>query len=240
MKTIKHVLMGAALLSLFLTQGCIEDFTIRGNGIEASESRITANFYEVQSEGEFDVHITPGNRHKITVIAESNILPYIETDTQGGKLRLHIRGIHHIKNQLPMEVFITTPDLHGIVLSGSGSVSTGFFVADDFDVLVSGSGIVETAVDALSVDALVSGSGSLYLSGVSGSADYSVSGSGKIDAYDLAVLDCEAHISGSGNVFTQVEKSLKATISGSGSIYYFGSPDLEMYVSGSGRVIREN
>lgn len=239
MKTIKLIVLGAFAL-LLSTTGCIEDFTIRGNGIEATEGRITPYFEKVKSEGSFDVHITNGDEHEIVITAESNILPYIETDVNGGTLRLHIRGLHHIKNHLPMKVFITTPYLEGIKQSGSGIVTTGYFSSDDMDIIVSGSGSIETAVDAISVDALVSGSGSIFLSGDAVDADYTVSGSGTIDAHDLMIRDCEARISGSGNVRTSVERYLSAVISGSGNVYYNGSPAIETHISGSGNLIREN
>lgn len=239
MKTIKLIVLSAIAL-LFTTTSCIEDFTIRGNGIESSEGRITSHFDKVKSEGAFDVHITNGAKHEIIISAESNILPYIETDVNGNTLRLHVRGLHNVKNRLPMNVYITTPYLEGIKQSGSGIITTDYFECDDMDIMVSGSGTIETAFDAISVDALVSGSGSLYISGDAVDADYVISGSGKIDAYDLVVRDCDATISGSGSVWAKVGRYLSATISGSGNVYYYGSPSIETYISGSGNVIREN
>ena len=56
--------------------GCIEDFTIRGNGIAATEGRITLDFTKVKSEGAFDVHITNGDEFEVVVNAESNIVSY--------------------------------------------------------------------------------------------------------------------------------------------------------------------
>lgn len=237
MKTIKHFFIGAIGL-LFATTSCIEDFTIHGNGIPTSEGRITNGFNEVKSEGAFDVHITNGDDFEVIVNAESNILPYIETDVKNHKLRIDIRGIHNIENRLPMEVFITTPYLEGITQSGSGIITTDYFTTGHFDVLISGSGSIETAVDATTIDALISGSGNLVLSGEANDADLAVSGSGKIDAYDLALIDCDAKISGSGNMWVKVGRFLIATISGSGSVYYYGTPDIETHISGSGNVIQ--
>jgi len=239
MKTIKLIFFGAVAL-LFATTSCIDDFTIRGNGIEATEGRITRDFDQVKSEGAFDVHITNGDEYEVVITAESNILPYIETDVVGNTLRLHIRGLHNVRNRLPMQVYITTPYIEGIKQSGSGIITTGYFETDDMDLVVSGSGSIETAFDALSVDALVSGSGRLIISGSAVDADFAVSGSGRIDAFDLPVRDCEARISGSGNVWTNVERYLDVTISGSGSVYYYGSPAIETHISGSGNVFREN
>ncbi len=239
MKTIKLLFLAGTLLGL-ATTGCIEDFTVRGNGIEASEGRITSGFDKVKSEGSFDVHITNGNRTDVVINAESNILPYIETDVNGNTLRLHVRGVHNIKNTRPMEVYISVPRLESIKQSGSGIITTGHFTSENVDIVISGSGTIETAINAESLDAVVSGSGSLLLSGGATSADFNISGSGKIDAYDFAVIDCETKISGSGNVWIDVDRFLKATISGSGNVYYIGSPEIETHISGSGKVFHEN
>ena len=239
MKTIKLLFLSLVAM-LFATTGCIEDFTIRGNGIAATEGRITAGFNQVKSEGAFDVHITNGDEFEVILNAESNILPYIETDVNNNKLRIHIRGIHVVNNRLPMEVYITTPYLNGVIQSGSGVITTDYFNADNFDVVISGSGNIETAIDAINVDALISGSGNLLLSGNASNANFLVSGSGEIDAYEFDLRDCDTKISGSGNVWVKVQRFLIASISGSGNIYYYGTPEVEIHISGSGKVIKNN
>jgi hypothetical protein len=236
MKTIKLLLFSSVAI-LFATTGCVEDFTIHGNGITASEGRIITGFKQVKSEGAFDVHITSGDEFDIIVNAESNLLPYIETDVNNHTLRIYVRGIHNVKNQLPMEVYVTTPYLEGITQSGSGMISSDHFSSDHFDVIISGSGSIATAIDAVTVDALISGSGNLSISGAATSAGFTVSGSGKIEADNLNVRDCSAKISGSGNMWVNVEQYLKANISGSGNVFYNGTPDIEKSISGSGNVI---
>lgn len=238
MKTIKLFFLSAAFL--FTITSCIDDFTITGNGIAATEGRITSDFSQVLSEGAFDVHITHGDEFEVTLNAESNILPYIETDVNGNNLRIHVRGIHNVNNRLPMKVYITTPYLDGIRQSGSGTFTTDFFEADHFDIAISGSGSVETAVDAISVDAVISGSGILLISGAASDGDFRVSGSGKINAHEMELNHCDASVSGSGNMWLNVERYINASISGSGNIYYYGNPDVEKHISGSGNVFPQH
>jgi hypothetical protein len=239
MKTIQLFVAGAVLL-MFATTGCIDDLIIRGNGIAASEVRLTPAFSSVSSEGNFEVHISLGPEFDVVVRAESNLLPYIETDVRGNNLKIHTRGLNSLRNRLPIEVFVTVPYIEGIVQSGSGSITTGFFEGDEFSFVVSGSGSIETSVDALSIDAVVSGSGLLYISGISRIADMVISGSGEIDAWDMDIRDCDAKVSGSGDAWVYVERSLKAVISGSGNVFYGGIPIIESHVSGSGGVIHKN
>lgn len=239
MKTIQLLTVGLVLL-LFTTTSCIDDLIIRGNGIKATEARLTNRFSKVKSEGNFDVHISPGAEYDILIEAESNLIPYIETDVTGNTLRIHTQGLRNLRNQLPLKVFITMPYVDAITQSGSGIITTGFFEGEHLKVIVSGSGIIETAIDAGLVDGIVSGSGNLYLSGVAANGGFVVSGSGKIDAWDLSLRNCDATVSGSGSIWVNARRYLKANISGSGNVFYNGTPAVEAHISGSGNVIREN
>ena len=238
MKTIQ--LLVVAVVLLFSATGCIDDLIIDGNGIETSEARITRHFSKVKSEGEFEVHITSGAVYDVLVQAESNLVPYIETDVTGNTLRIRTQGLRNLRNQLPMKVFITTPFIENITQSGSGIITTGYFEGEHFNITISGSGTIETALEAGSLDGIVSGSGNLYLSGVAQSGNFLVSGSGEIDAWDMSLRNCEATISGSGNIWVNSERFLRANISGSGNVFYYGDPEVEAHISGSGNVIHEN
>lgn len=239
MKTIKLSILGVFVL-LISTTGCIDNFTIKGNGIETVEERNTSNFNKVKSSGDFVVHITKGNNLAVTVKAEQNIIPYIETFVSNNVLSIEIIGFHNIINRLPMEVYITIPSLTGIGQSGSGTIVTDNFTAGHLDLSISGSGFISTGTEASEIDAFISGSGKLDISGEANIANFNISGSGKIDSYDLTLVDCNATISGSGHMWVNAEQSLHATISGSGNVFYSGNPEIEVHISGSGQVMHEN
>jgi hypothetical protein len=240
MKSINQIIALASIAILFFTTGCINELLVDGNGISATEARITPDFSKIKSEGEFDIHITQGDEFDILVEAESNLIQYIETEVNGNTLRIHTRGLRDLKNSLPMEIFITVPFIEEIKQSGSGNIITGFFEGNHFEFAISGSGSIETAIGANTVDGIVSGSGSLFVSGIANSADFVISGSGQIDAWDMELKNCEATISGSGSMWVSVEQFLKAIISGSGSVYYSGTPEIETRISGSGNIFHEN
>jgi len=240
MKTIKLGIPALAIVLLFATSCCLDCFTIRGNGIDGSEMRHTGSFSKIKSSGSFRVHVTNGNDYEVIVMAETNILPYIDTYVRGGALSIGICGVHNIRNTLPMEVYITTPVLESLKESGSGEITTGFFESNYFDVAISGSGKVETAVDCHHLEASISGSGRVSVSGVADYSEFKISGSGRINAYDLFSTDCQATISGSGDIFANVEQLLEATISGSGNVFYIGNPTVIQHISGSGKVIDDN
>jgi hypothetical protein len=238
MKTIKQITFFAALF--FAATSCIDDFTIRGNGIAATQGRLVPVFDKVKSSGDFQVHITKGNKFEVVLNAEENLLPYIETSVSENVLLIDIPGLHNVRNRLPMNVYITVPTLAGVKQSGSGNITTDYFITDKMDLFISGSGSISTAVDANIVDATISGSGWMKISGDSNQSNLSISGSGNIDCYNLIVNYCNSNISGSGNMHVYALKSIYARISGSGYVYYTGSPVIETSISGSGKIIRKN
>jgi len=139
-----------------------------------------------------------------------------------------------------MKVFVTTPALEGLHLSGSGFIEAEYFETEDLDLFVSGSGSISTVVSAGFVEARISGSGKINVSGDAGDTKFNISGSGNIYANNLESVNCQAFISGSGNMRVFAVETLRADISGSGNVYYKGNPDVDYHVSGSGKVIREN
>lgn len=225
---------------LMIISGCSDGISIRGNGIVKSETRSARAFNEVHTGGHFYVHITAGDDYKVVVEAESNLLPYIDTDIRRGVLEIEVDGIHILKNTEPMNVYVMTPTLDAVVLSGSGEITTGYFESEYFEAVISGSGKIETAVDADVAEIAISGSGEVDIYGNCHALDIGISGSGKVKAYDFATSNTYVVISGSGDAYVNVEKRLDVKISGSGSVYYIGEPTISLNVSGSGKVINDN
>lgn len=238
MKTGKLSLAIGLILFVLVLNGCTDDLFIKGNGIVTSESRYASPFTEVNSSGSFDVHITPGESWSITVNAESNLLPYIDTDISHGVLELTVRGIRQMTNTRPMEIYVTTPVLNAIRLSGSGDITSGFFACENFTALLSGSGYIKTAFLAEEADLTLSGSGNMEVNGNTEKGRLTISGSGKIMGYNMKVKDCIATISGSGDVYIYPLTKLHANIMGSGYVFYAGDPQVTSYITGSGKVLR--
>jgi hypothetical protein len=240
MKTIKLTLVLSLFIVLFGATSCVDDLFIEGNGHVRSEFRMASGFDEIASSGDFNVTVTYGSKYSVEVSAESNLLSYIETDIVGNTLKIRTRGLHSLRQNYPIEVFITTPVLNGLSLSGSGLIETDSFVSDYFKVSLSGSGDIDTYVSADRVKANVSGSGTIYLEGDAAESEFVVSGSGKIKSFNLAQLNCQAVISGSGDMFINASRTLDAHISGSGRVFYINYPVIHTSISGSGGVVDKN
>lgn len=240
MKTTKFQILAASALLLFTTSSCLDELFIEGNGIQRTEQRSNEGFNEIASDGDYEVHITPGSTYSVQVTAESNLLPYISTHVDRNKLKIRTTGLHSLRETLPIEIYITTPSLKGVSVSGSGFIETGSFLSDDFYANVSGSGDIHIKVNCNKIDTNISGSGSVSISGQTDHTRFVVSGSGKIKSYNLVQNDCDATISGSGDMFVNVSGSIDAHISGSGKVYYINHPAIHTSISGSGGVVNKN
>ncbi len=240
MKTTKIQVLVASIMLLFITTSCFDELFIEGNGIQRTEERSDEGFSEIAANGDFEVHVSPGHFYSVEVTAESNLLPYISTQVDGKKLKIRTNGVHNLRQSLPIEIYITTPVLNGISLSGSGFIETGSFLCNDFYANVSGSGDIITNVSADQIEANVSGSGTITISGEADYTHFLVSGSGKIKSYNLEQNDCDAIISGSGDMYVNASQTIDAHISGSGKVFYINYPAIHTSISGSGGVIDKN
>lgn len=230
------LLLLALIILMLSATGCVRE-RIEGNYNVITEERNSQPFSEVSSKGSFRVVIIPDDATWVEVKAESNVVPYIETWSDGTTLTVDYRNGYNIHEHYAVEVFLHTPVLESIRLSGSGKVESGSFSSDQVDLQISGSGNMDCAFIAASLTANVSGSGNLSIEGIAESSNLKISGSGKIDALNLNQQSCLANISGSGNIITNVNESLEARISGSGCVYYLGNPSITSHISGSGKVL---
>ena len=237
--------------------GCRKFPFLEGNGNVTTETRTTVSFNKIENQGEFNVYYVHDTVFRVVIKAESNLIPYIRTIVHGNTLEIDSR--ENLNPNDAMKIWVHTPTLVGVKLSGSGLINAESVTAANFEVILSGSGYVygdaitghfkSTLSGSGEIDfdlnseitsAVLSGSGRIKLSGESPTADYIISGSGTIDAVNLQLNECIAKISGSGNIYTSVSDYLNVTISGSGNLYYFGYPDIDSNITGSGSVITNN
>ncbi|CAN5176381.1 head GIN domain-containing protein [soil metagenome] len=217
--------------------------TIKGNGKQKTESRQVENFTALASGGPMNIQISYGNSNTITVEADENLLPYIETRVEGNKLMIRSKKNVNIQSRNKMTVKISMTTINSIQQSGSGDLyGSGAFTNDGkTDIGLSGSGNMKLNFETFrDIDLTVAGSGNVELqSGTTNSLSAKISGSGNIDASTVKSKDVEAKISGSGNIKVYASNSIEAKISGSGNVLYKGSvQNLSSKVSGSGKVMK--
>lgn len=217
--------------------------TINGNGKAAKETRSVSDFTGVASASSIDVQISYGNSKAVSVEADENLLPYIETEVNNGVLHIRAKKNINLKSKNKMRVQFSMTRLTSCKLSGSGNIrGEGDFSNNGLtEISVSGSGNIDLDFDNISeLKLAIAGSGNIDLDGDQcNNIDASISGSGNIDCSDVRCNDVFAKISGSGNIKVNAHKSIDAKVSGSGNVYYKGdASNINSKTAGSGKIVR--
>jgi hypothetical protein len=212
--------------------------SVRGSGNVVSEERAVSGFSAVDFGGLGDLFIELGQAESLTIAAEDNLLPYLETNVRAGRLEIRTRQGVNLRPREPLNFYLTVVSLDSLNISGLGNVRVPVLEAGRFSVAISGGGDLE--LEALDADELVvsiSGLGNLSIGGgeVAGQT-ISISGGGNYTAGQLASRRAVVHISGLGNAILRVSEELNVDISGGGSVRYHGSPSVSQTISGLGNV----
>jgi hypothetical protein len=224
MKTTYRALVIALLAAVVIVTGMLTGCDaaggaayVRGSGTLASEKRDVAGFTDIRVNGSGDVTLEQTGHESLTVEADDNILPLLETTVRDGVLHLGTKPNVNIHPSRAIRYQVTVQRLTGFGISGSGSVNA-------------------SGLDTNRLSAQISGSGSATLSGRADAVDLRISGSGSYDAGRLQSTTAKVSISGSGDAVVNASGSIDASVSGSGSVHYLGNPSVTKHVSGSGTV----
>jgi len=217
-------------------------FKVEGNGVYKKETREVGSFSGVASSGSWDVMLAYGNSNSIEIEGDENLLEYIETKVENGKLQIRARKNGNIRSKNKIVIYVSISQVKGLYLSGSGDIigKGNFSNSGTTNLAVSGSGNINLDFDRFDrIDASVSGSGGITLKGRSNEVDARISGSGNINCKEVVSDDVTASISGSGNIRVQANTSIDARIAGSGNVYYTGgAKNVRTHKAGSGRIVK--
>ena len=89
-----------------------------------------------------EVHLTQGNKQKVEIRAQQNIIDLIDKDVRSGKWRIRLEKGTNLRNHDGIDVYITMPTIDELSVAGAGSVigKTPFKNIDDLEVSIAGSG----------------------------------------------------------------------------------------------------
>jgi len=235
----KKTNIGLALLLAFVAVS----FTacVNGKGDIVTQTVNVSGFNRISHSTVGDVILVADVNQYIEVSSHENIIDALKFTVSGNQLKIGNKPGRNIGNYQELKIYIHTPPVEDIRISGSGSISGANVVASDFSAKISGSGDINiTGITSESVETDISGSGKITLSGLAGKSDFEISGSGSVRAFDLVSDKTKVAISGSGGVETTTVTSLDVKISGSGSVRYKGQPAINTDMSGSGSIQNAN
>ncbi len=235
----KTIYFHLILITIVLSACNSTSQTIRGSGKTASEARTISDVSRVSLETLGDLSIQFGDQESLSVEAEDNLLPYIETNMQGSLLIIREKPGVNLQPTQPVRYALTVKGLTAIEDSSSGNIKAPTMQADNFTVKITSSGKVQLdGLQATKVDANLSSSGDLNIGGGQvGQQVITLTSSGNYQAGDLRSLTANIKLSSSGSATVWVTDKLDAQLSSSGNVNYYGSPSVTQNTSSSGKVV---
>jgi hypothetical protein len=213
---------------------------VQGSGRLVKQTRQIGNFsgLSLGLPGRLELRI--GNTESVTIEADDNLLPLIETTVEGGNLQIRANRRNLNLQSKAIRIVVQARSIERLALGGSGSIDADTLRGRKLDVDLGGSGSINlkgVESDALAVS--LGGSGDLRAAGgTAGAVTVSIGGSGDVDLGRVQARSASVTIAGSGEATVWPRNELSATIAGSGDVNYYGDPQVSKSTVGSGGVRR--
>lgn len=190
---------------------------------------------EIAVAGPDAVFLTVGETLDITVEGDDDAVNALRFVNEDGMLGIS-RESENWGGTGTAIVRVTMPAPSDIVIGGSGDVETET-MAEDATIVIGGSG--DVAVDqitAQSLDVLIGGSGSVSAKGTVDRLEMTIGGNGNGKFSELTADDVQINIGGSGDVSLRSNGTVEANIGGSGTVNVVGDATCTLNSLGSGEL----
>jgi Putative auto-transporter adhesin, head GIN domain len=215
---LKQYWLVACLAALSLFTSCslnLGGSGMRGSGIVKTESRQVAEFSSISFKSEGRVTVQQTGKESLTIHAEDNLLPLLESRVADRTLYLGTVNNTDINPTKTIEFVVEVKSLESLNINGVGSIE-----------------VKNLQGKRLSIS--LDGVGSTTIAGSSDVLDLSLSGVGSFQGEKFKTKQATVRNSGVGSAVVNVSEQLNATVSGVGSIEYIGSPQVRESVRGIG------
>lgn len=213
--------------------------SVQGSGKLQKQTREVGSFNGVALNVPGNVELRIGNTDSITIEADDNILPLIDTVVENGTLRIRPAKRNANFRQTNLTIVIQARHVERISVGGSGGVVATGLRGDRLRFDVGGSGSISARdLDSPMVSVAIGGSGNFTASGKTEQLTASIGGSGNIQAGRLAARDVQVSIGGSGAAEVWAKDDLTISIGGSGEVSYYGDPRISRSMQRSSSIRR--
>lgn len=213
---------------------------VQGSGRIVKQDRQVSGFSGLSLGTPGRVELRIGNSESVTVEADDNVLPLIETVVEDGVLKIRPARRNLALKGTAIRVVVQARSIERLSLGGSGSIHADPLRARGLDIDVGGSGSIRlNGVDAGTLSVSLAGSGDVEAAG--GNVDklsVSIKGSGDVDLGRVQAGSASVSVAGSGDAVVAARNRLGVSIAGSGDVKYYGDPQVSKSVAGSGEVRR--
>lgn len=235
MKKIMTIALGCAL-TLFATTSCSSE---KGNvyfgskklsGEVVTQNRNVKCFDKIYIEGCPTVYYAQGSKPSVVVKADKAIIDNIKTTVTGNTLTISYKGNSSIvvfngsfNSSDAMSIYITSPDITGVILQGSGDfISEKKVDTDNMDIQLKGSGDIKFgSIICDNISTTLVGSGDIDVKNADAlKADIELVGSGDLDMNLSNTKNTNISLKGSGDIDVNFKNcvSVNSQLKGSGDI----------------------
>jgi hypothetical protein len=231
--------LGAASQAGAWEWGAHDPNAVQGNGNVKRQVRDIGQFSGVAMALAGKVDVRRGDREGVTVEADDNLLPLIETVVEDGTLHIRNKRGSHISTR-NLKVTVQARELDRLALGGMGSIDADLVNGTRVQFDIGGSGSISVGkIEGERIVANIGGRGDLKANeGATRTVSISIGGMGTVDLGRVQTNSANVTVAGSGNATLWPRDSLSVTIAGSGDINYYGDPKLSQSVLGSGNIRR--
>ena len=213
---------------------------VQGSGRIVKQVRQVGNFNGLSLAVPGHVELRIGSTESVTIEADDNLLPLLETVVEDGTLEIRPARRNLNFRSKSIRVVVQARSIERLALGGSGSIDADALRARRLQIDIGGSGSINlkgVESDALSVS--LGGSGDFQAGpGTVGKLSVSIGGSGDVDLGRVQATSAKIAVAGSGEATAWVRNELSVSIAGSGDVNYYGDPRISKSTVGSGDVRR--
>jgi len=213
---------------------------VQGSGRVVKQTRQVSGFSGVALSVPGHVELRIGSSEGVTVEADDNVLPLLETVVEDGVLQIRPTRRKLNLHSKAIRVVVQARAIDRLSLGGSGSIHADPLRAKRLDIDLGGSGSVNLkGIEAESLSVSLGGSGDLQAArGTVGTMSVSIGGSGDVDLGRVQATSASVSVAGSGEATVWPRNALSVSLAGSGDVNYYGDPQVKKSSVGSGEVKR--
>jgi hypothetical protein len=212
------LLLGGCVLPLNVTIGD-EGTHVRGSGHVVTVTRNVAPFDAIVASGAAQVFVDRTGAEGVEITAEDNLLPYLESEVQGGILYIGIADGVSVAPRHEITFYVETYEV--VEVDASGAVSMELEVGRVPQLWVT-----------------LSGASRLLAWGDADQQDVVASGASRYDGLDFETRRARIDASGASVADVWAIDRLEVVASGASHVRFRGSPEVWADVSGASTVTR--
>ena len=190
---------------------------VRGSGIVRTESRSVSGFSSIAFKSEGKVRVQQTGKESLTISAEDNLLPLLESSVTNGILSIGTVNNVNINPTKSIEFVIEVKRLESFNMTGAGRIE-----ARD--------------IQGKHLTIGLTGAGDMSIEGSADSLDLNLKGVGSYDGKGFRTKQAPVNSEGVGSAVLNVSDRLDISVSGIGAIEYIGSPKVRKSGEGLGQI----